>query len=105
TTDEWFRHIFHFNRGLHPCLYSDLRAGTLQRQTINHGSEHSHVISSRAIHPAMSGGSAAPDVSSADDNADLHAQIAHLLDPLGNSEDDLRRNILPRASGLKRLAA
>jgi len=53
----------------------------------------------------MSGRSSPPDVSSADDNADLHAQVAHFLDPLGNSEDDLRRNILPRASGLKRLAA
>ena len=105
SANERLRHVFHFNRGLHSCLHADLGAGTLQGQAIDHGREHSHVISGGAVHSAMCRGSSAPDVTSTDHDTDLHVEIAHFLNSLRDGEDDLRRNIFPRTGDLKRFAA
>ena len=53
----------------------------------------------------MSGRSSAPNVSAADDNADLHVKIAHFLNSFGDGENDLRRNVFPRARSLESFAA
>src|SRR5436305_1298145 len=103
SANERLRHIFHFNRGLNPGLHSDLGARTLQGQAIDHGREHSHVISGGAVHSAMGRGSSAPDITSADNDTDLHAEIAHFLNAFGNGDHDLGRNVFPRTGGLKRL--
>src|SRR5205085_3810610 len=105
ATDKWLGHIFHLNCRLHSRFYSDLRASALQGQTVDHSREHSHVIGGGAIHPAMGGRSPAPDVSPTADNADLHVKITHFLNSIGDCEDNLRRNVFPRAGRLESFAA
>ena len=51
--DERLGHIFHFDRGLHARFDADLIERALQREAVDHGREHAHVISGRAIHAAM----------------------------------------------------
>src|SRR5207244_11031002 len=74
-------------------------------QAIDHGGEHSHVISGGALHSAMCRGSSAPDVTSTDHDTAPHVEIAHFLNSFRYGQDDLRRNIFPRTEDLKRFAA
>src|SRR6185295_20397083 len=68
----------------------------LQRQRVDHGRQHAHVIGGGAIHAAGAGGDAAEDVAAADDDRGLDP---HALD-LGDVERNLRRHGRVDAVGL-----
>ena len=58
----------------------------LQRQRVDDGRQHAHVVGGRPIHPAGAGGHAAEDVAAADDDGrlDAHAlDFGHVLRDLG----------------------
>ena len=66
--DEGFGNILHFDRGLDARDDTALLELALQRETVDHGGEHSHVVRRGAIHSAMTGRESAPDVAAADDD-------------------------------------
>ena len=76
-----------------------------KREAVDHGGEHAHVIGRGAIHPAMAGGEAAPDVAAADDDRDLHAEVVHLLHLPRDLLHDLRRDVVAPARFAERFAA
>ena len=103
--DERIGHIFHFDR----CLYARLNAHLLKRaaegERVDHGCEHAHVISGRAVHAAVRRGEAAPNISATDDDGSLHPEVVHFLDADGDFPDNCRRNVVSPAALLHRLAA
>ncbi len=77
----------------------------LQREAVDDGGEHSHVIRGRAIHPAMTGGESAPDVAAADDDRDLHPEVVDLLHLARDFLHDLRRDRVAAAGFAERFTA
>ena len=67
-----------------------LNQGALQRETVDHGGQHAHVIGRRAIHSAMACGQSAPDIAAADYDGRLHPEVSDLLDALGDLTNNLR---------------
>ena len=76
-----------------------------QSQRVAHGGEHAHVIRGRAVHATIGRGETAPDVSAPDHNGDLHAEVAHFFNALGNIPHDSWRNIVSCATLSQRFAA
>ena len=103
--DERFGDVLHFDGGLHPRDNAALLEFTLQREAVDHSGEHSHVIRGRAIHAAMTGGEAAPDIAAADDNRNLHAEVVDLLHLPRNFLNDLRRDRVAPACFSERFTA
>ena len=54
---------------------------------VHHGGEHAHVVGGGAIHAPRAARHAAEDVAAADDDGDLHAEIADLGHFLGDAGD------------------
>ena len=52
----------------------------LQRQRVDHGGQHAHVIGGDAVHAAGRGGHAAKEVAAAHHHADLNAGCRHFGD-------------------------
>ena len=52
----------------------------LERQRVEDGREHPHVVGGRAVHPGGGALHAAVDVAGADDDRDLDALVAHGAD-------------------------
>ena len=61
-----------------PCVLERV----LQRQRVDHGRQHAHVVGGRAIHAARAGGQAAEDVAAADHDRGLDAERLDLGDVL-----------------------
>ena len=53
TKNKWLGDIFHFDGRLHARLDAHLVERASQRQRIDNGGQHSHVIGRGSIHPAM----------------------------------------------------
>ena len=60
----------------------------LQRQGVDDGGEHPHVVGGRAVHAARAGGQAAEDVAAADDDGGLDAEALDLADVPGDARGD-----------------
>jgi hypothetical protein len=86
--DERLRHRAHLNRRDDARVHALLLDGVLQRQRVDDGGQHAHVVGSRAVHAARAGGDAAEDVAAADHDGGLNP---HALD-LGDVTRDLRRD-------------
>ena len=69
-------------------LIADVLEGVLQRQAVDDGGEHAHVVGRGAVHALGAGREAAEQVAAADDHRDLDAEALDLGDVLG----DLRRH-------------
>ena len=76
----------------------------LQRQSVDDGGEHAHVVAGRAIESALSRGKATEDVASADHDRDLHAHLVHTLDLRRDRLDDLQVDAVVAAAA-ERLTA
>src|SRR5262249_54440799 len=61
----------------HARLQSRFLEGVLQRQRIDDGGEHAHVVGGGAVHPSDARGDAPEDVAAADDDGDLDAEPDH----------------------------
>ena len=62
----------------------------LQRERVDDGREHAHVVGGRAVHAARARRQAAEDVAAADDDAGLDAERLDLADVLGDLRGDRR---------------
>ena len=74
--DERLGDLRHRDRGLHACRLADRLERVLQRERVDHGGEHAHVVGAGAVHAARRAGHAPPDVAAADDDRDLDAELA-----------------------------
>ena len=62
-------------------------ARILHRDRVEHGREHAGVIGRRTVHPLGRLGHPAKDVAAANDDCNLDALLAHLLNRVGNLSD------------------
>ena len=88
ASDERLGDGAHLDRGDDARHDALLLERVLQRERVDHGAEHPHVVGGRAVHAARARGDAAEDVAAADHDRGLDA---HALD-LGDVARDLRRN-------------
>ena len=59
----------------------------LQRQAVDDGRQHAHVVAGGAVDRKRFLARAAKDVAAADDDGHLHAQVVHFLHFAGNAVD------------------
>src|SRR6185295_18113651 len=97
-SDVRLRHRAHLDGGEHAGGHARLLGGVLQRQCIDDGGEHAHVVAGGPLHPARAGGDAAEDIAAADDHRQLHPEIHHLADLVRDARDGLRIDTVPAAA-------
>jgi hypothetical protein len=88
TADERFGNGAHLDRGRHPRDDVDVLEGVLQRERVDDGREHTHVVGGGAVHAARARRKAAEQVAAADDDAGLHAQLLDSANLLGDVGGD-----------------
>ena len=82
-------HRLHPDGGHHPGVHPDLLQHVLQRQGVDDGAEHAHVVGRDPVEPFPAGAGAPNDVAAAHDQGQVHAQGMHRLDLFGESLDHL----------------
>src|SRR2546422_2785539 len=102
--DVWLRQLFHPNRRHDARIDALLLEDVLQRERVDDGSEHPHVIGGHAVHSLFAGGRPAQDVAAADHEAQLHAARGHRLQLVGQALDDAKIDArsLPTSERLSR---
>src|ERR1039457_3935345 len=73
SADVRLGHLVHLDGAHDPGMHADLFQGVLQRQGIDHGGEHAHVVGGHAIHVLGGGRDAAEDIAAAHHQPDLDA--------------------------------
>src|SRR3970282_176021 len=71
----------------HPGLHAFALQDVLERQGIDHGGQHAHVVGGHAVHPLLAGHRAAHDVPAPDHQADAGAQLVYRLDLIAQAID------------------
>jgi hypothetical protein len=77
------------DRRLHARVGAELLERVLERERVENGGEHAHVVAGGAVHPGRRARQAAVDVAAADDHRDLHAALLHAPHLLGDRGDAL----------------
>ncbi len=94
----------HRDRGLHAGGLAEPLEDVLQRQAVDDGREHAHVVGLGAVHTRARAGHPPPDVAAAHDDRDVDAELASHLDDLrGELLDHLAVDAVPLVAG-KRLS-
>ena len=86
------------DRRLHARVDAALLQRVLQRQRVEDGREHAHVVGGRAVHAGRRARHAAVDVARADDDRDLDAAVVDALDLLGDGARRARGRCRSRGS-------
>ena len=89
-TDIRLRNAVHLDRGLHAHRHIPLLKRIRQRERIDRRRQHSHVVCAGALHFAAAVLNAAPEVATADDNADLAAFLIALFDYVTYRPDHIK---------------
>src|SRR4029077_2412164 len=74
----------HLDRGHRARRDAGALQRVLQRQGVDDGREHPHVVAGGAVEAALGCREAAEDVAATDDEGDLHAHLMHSLDLRGD---------------------
>src|SRR5690606_12268228 len=82
----------HGNRGHHPSTNIGTFQRITQRQTIHHGGQHSHVVTSDPIHACLMQCGSTKEISATDHQADLNTDSDQLADFQSHPVQDLRIN-------------
>ena len=90
AANVWLGDLTHLDGALHARIDVDVLQRALQGERVHDGREHSHVVRLRPIHALVASRKAAPDIAAADDDGDVNAVLAHLLD-LGRNGVDGRQ--------------
>src|ERR1017187_130981 len=102
--DERLGNRAHFDGGLHPRVHVVLFQCVLQRQRVDHGGQHPHVIARGAVEAVLARRQPAKDVAAADDDGQLDIQLLDVLDFPGDRVAGLGGNAV-LAGAEQRLAA
>ncbi len=76
--NKWFCNLIHLNRRLHSGIDSLLFQRILQRQGIDHGGQHAHVIGGNPVHLFGLFSHAPEEIASAHHDSDLDAQRSNV---------------------------
>ena len=87
AADEGLGHLMHFDGAQQPRQHALLFERVLQRQPVDHRRQHAHVIAGGAVDRKRFLARPAENVSAADDDGHLHAQVVHFLHFAGNAVD------------------
>jgi len=88
--DERFSDGAHFDGRRDPRVDADVFQRVLQREGVDDGGEHAHVVRRRAIHAACACRQAAKQIATANHDARLYAELLNLLDVPGDLRGDRR---------------
>src|SRR5204862_3352235 len=80
TPDERFGNRAHFDRGDHARDDAVLFERVLEREGVDHGGKHAHVVSGRTVHAARTRREAAEQIAAADHDADLDTELLYFAD-------------------------
>src|ERR1700759_4741235 len=83
TADVGLGHLMHLDGAHHTGVMTDLFESVRQREGVDDGREHSHVIAGDAIHTFRREGDAPEDIASADYDTDLNAFPGYSGDFIG----------------------
>src|SRR5215471_7157927 len=78
----------HLDRGLHACHDTLSLKSVLQRQRVEDGPQHTHVVSGGPFHSRSARGNAAEDISTADDHRDFDVESDNGCNFLGKAFED-----------------
>ena len=81
--DERLGHRSHVDRRHHARLHPEVQKGFLQRQAIDHGREHAHVVGGDAVHAVGGVRDAAKDVAAAHHDAHFNPEGVGFADLFG----------------------
>src|SRR3989442_1068863 len=90
TAYERLSHFLHFYSAHHPSERSLTFEGILQRNCIEHGCEHTHIIGRCAIQTLSRKSQSAKNVSTADYYGDFDAKLVNIVDFAGDASDCCR---------------
>ncbi len=76
--------LLHADRRHHPRLDPPPLEGVLEREGVDHGGEHPHVVGGDAVHPLLRRLRPPHDVATADHEPERDAALVHLADFVGN---------------------
>src|SRR5690349_7986821 len=101
ASDEGLGNLMHFDRRHDAAVDAALLESVLQRERVDHGGEHAHVVGGDAVHLSGLLGDAAEKISTADDDGNLYAERVDILDLGGNfvNADGIDTETLVRGQG------
>ena len=85
----------HLNRALQSRQYAEFFERVLQREAVDDGGQHAHRVRCSAVDRKRFLARAAKNVSTADHDGDVHAQIAHFFQFARDSSDGFGMNAEP----------
>ena len=102
AADKGLGHLVHFDRRLHPGVNALLLQRVLQRQRVDHSSQHAHVVGGDAVHFTRLLGHAAKEISAADHNRDVDTEGVNVRQFGGNfmNAEGVDAEALVRGQGL-----
>ena len=77
----------------------------LHGEGVHHRGEHAHVVGGGALHAAVAGADAAPEIAAPDHQPDLDAGLVGFFDLIGHALDDLGRDVVLAARFAQRFSA
>ena len=103
TSDVRLGHLVHVDRCHHPRWHPCALERVLQREPVHRGGEHADVVGGGAIHSRRGASDSAEDVSTANNNSDLDAELTDAANLIGHEGNDGRVDSI-RLFAEKRLA-
>ena len=80
AANERLGHLAHLDGGLHAGFHLEMLEGILQRERVDDGGQHAHVIAGGAVDAGTFALEPAKNIAAADDDDHLHAEVAQLGD-------------------------
>ena len=88
--DERLGDSAHLDGAGHTRGHADLLEGVLEREGIDDGGEHAHVVRRRTVHTLRAGSETAEQVAAADHDGGLHPELLNSADFPGDLRGDGR---------------
>src|SRR5690606_42035583 len=82
SANNWVCHLIDMDRRLQTSRHSGIFQSALQSQTVNHSSQHSHVVTLHTIHTIACSCNAPENVSPTDDDRHFHTFFDNGFDVL-----------------------
>ena len=84
AADERLRYGAHLDRRRDACGHVDVLQRVLERERVDHGRQHAHVVRGGAIHAFRAGRETAEEIAAADDDGRLDAELLDFSDLFRN---------------------
>ena len=85
--DEWLGDLVHFDRGLHTGVHALLFERVLERERVDHGCQHAHMVGGNAVHFFRLLGNTAKEIPAANHDRNLDIERVDFRQLGGNFMD------------------